>query len=732
MNTTAPTVTAATLAAFSDAWNRHDIDGADELHAPPTACSRPPPAPTPAARATSAPRRCARRSPPPGQTVPDAQWTNGRHFVHGDFGISRMDLHRHRRRRQPHRDRRRRPVHLQGRQDPREERVPQGAAQPACGPLAAARGRQHGDDRGSIRQRRERRRAALRPALRPAGRRRRRARGRDYAPTYWVATRRHAARGRRPDRAATSMPTSSSSARARPASSTALYLAQEHGIRAVVLEANQVAWGCSSRSGGQGQNASGRLKRSQWIERWGLDTAQAARRRDPRRLRELPRARRRQIDCDALRRRPPLPRAPRREAAGACADEARADARHFGYATRMLSADEVRRDYCDEREAAGAMLEAEGIGIHPLKMTYGLIAPARARSARRVHPAQPGAGLGNDQRRAPPAARRAAPCARGASAVCTGGYTAPGAAPAAEEPAHADPVELGGDAAADRCRAEGHATSARETFITDTRTLRFYYRLLHGQPAADRQPQRGDRRRRRRPGAPEAADRRDRAQVPAAGRHRDRLLVVGLGRREPRHDAAHRRSPTRRRSVWYALGYGGNGVSFSTWAGKRLAERIAGQDAGSDVFDLPIYDSPLQYPERARAGRVGSVRAVPPARPARALQVVLAARREAVSSGEHAETVATQRLARSVPRAKPASLALSSAGRWLLQPAAPIAYREPVLTHGECLIPESLSMSIQESLAATRVVVAATLAGREPAAVDARLAPKSRSAAARW
>ena len=31
--------------------------------------------------------------------------------------------------------------------------------------------------------------------------------------------------------------------------STALYLAQEQGIRAVVLEANQVAWGCSSRSG---------------------------------------------------------------------------------------------------------------------------------------------------------------------------------------------------------------------------------------------------------------------------------------------------------------------------------------------------------------------------------------------------------------------------------------------------------------------------------------------------
>jgi hypothetical protein len=48
--------------------------------------------------------------------------------------------------------------------------------------------------------------------------------------------------------------------------------------------------------------------------------------------------------------------------------------------------------------------------------------------------------------------------------------------------------------------------------------------------------------------------------------------------------------------VWYALGYGGNGVSFSTHAGRRLAERVAGQDAGRAVFDLPIYSSPLPFP----------------------------------------------------------------------------------------------------------------------------------------
>jgi len=41
------------------------------------------------------------------------------------------------------------------------------------------------------------------------------------------------------------------------------------------LEANRVAWGCSTRNGGQAQISAGRLKRSDWVERWGLETAQA-------------------------------------------------------------------------------------------------------------------------------------------------------------------------------------------------------------------------------------------------------------------------------------------------------------------------------------------------------------------------------------------------------------------------------------------------------------------------
>ena len=98
--------------------------------------------------------------------------------------------------------------------------------------------------------------------------------GRAYAPTYWVASAGTPPQDDGPvnsDRDVDVVVIGSGST----GMSTALYLAQDHGIQAVVLEANQTAWGCSSRSGGQGQNASGRLTRAQWIERWGLDTAKS-------------------------------------------------------------------------------------------------------------------------------------------------------------------------------------------------------------------------------------------------------------------------------------------------------------------------------------------------------------------------------------------------------------------------------------------------------------------------
>jgi ketosteroid isomerase-like protein len=80
-------VTVATLAAFSAAWNRHDIDAlmsfmsedcVFQTAAGPDACGT-------RIRGTQAVRQAFAAA---WQAVPDAQWTNGVHFVSGDFGTS--------------------------------------------------------------------------------------------------------------------------------------------------------------------------------------------------------------------------------------------------------------------------------------------------------------------------------------------------------------------------------------------------------------------------------------------------------------------------------------------------------------------------------------------------------------------------------------------------------------------------------------------------------------------
>ncbi len=413
--------------------------------------------------------------------------------------------------------------------------------------------------------------------------------GRAYAPTYWVASAGTPPEDDGPithDADADVVIIGSGST----GISTALYLAQEHGIQALVLEANQESWGCSSRSGGQGQNASGRLKRSQWIARWGLDVAKKLD-IEIRTGFENFKALTQEIDCDAFDG-GHLYLAHRPEKLEYLRDEARVMREMFGYQTRMLSVEEVRRDYCDERENAGAMLEAEGVGVHPLKLTFGLLRRARSLGVK-VHTASPVQGWetqnGVHYLRTPGGTVRAKRVA-----VCTGGYTGQRLNPLLKNKIL--PILSNSVVTRVLTDAEMKACNFRsQTFMTDTRTLRFYYRLLKGNRL-----QLGSR------SAVTGADAEDPVHL--------KLLTDGIARKFPplagiqidyswwgwvdvAHDMMPRiTQPDPAQNVWYAVGYGGNGVSFSTWAGKRLAERVAGQDAGREVFKLPIYDSPLEYP----------------------------------------------------------------------------------------------------------------------------------------
>ncbi len=413
-------------------------------------------------------------------------------------------------------------------------------------------------------------------------------RGRDYAPTYWVAT-----AGAPPDDdgpiqgdidADVVIVGSGFTGLA-----TALFLAREHGIRATVLEANRTVWGCTSRNGGQGQNASGRLYRSQWIQRWGKDVAL----RLDAEIRsgfdtfkslvaEFP-------DCE-----PQggghLYTAHRASKMAFLRSEGEVMRKVFGYDTHILSADEVRQRYVNDTEAFGALHEPDGIGVHPLKLAYGYLRRARELGVK-VHPGSPVTGIetrgGVHYLTTPGGTVKAR-----AIGLATGGYTSNGL----HKSLNSKIMPILSNSLVTRVLtpAELEATQFKTTeVITDTRTLRFYYRKL-----PDNRVQIGSR------SAITGADASNPRHLAAlvGGLHRKFPALKGIaidyswwGWVDVSHDMMPRISqPDPKEAIFYALGYGGNGVSFSAHAGRRMALRIAGK--ADKAFELPIYNAPLEYP----------------------------------------------------------------------------------------------------------------------------------------
>ncbi|WP_404301821.1 NAD(P)/FAD-dependent oxidoreductase [Alicycliphilus denitrificans] len=411
--------------------------------------------------------------------------------------------------------------------------------------------------------------------------------GRDYAPTYWVET-----AGTPPEDDGPILQDTDADVvivgSGFTGLATALFLAREHGIKATVLEANQSIWGCTSRNGGQGLNATGRLYRSQWIERWGKETAiklDAEVRDGFETFKSLVA----EVPCDAQ----PgghLYIAHREQKMDFLRKEAKVMREVFGYDTHMLSTEELKRRYVNDAESCGALLEPDGVGVHPLKLAHGYLRMARALGVK-VHPASPVTGMetrnGVHYLKTPGGSVRAR-----SVGFATGGYTSNGLHKSLDSKIM--PILSNSLVTRPLTPAEIEATGFKSTvFITDTRTLRFYYRKL-----PDNRVQIGSR------SSITGADATNPRHMQALvqGLHRKFPALKGIqidyswwGWVDVSHDMMPRiAQPDPMETVFYALGYGGNGVSFSAHAGRRMAERIAGKQ--SKVFELPIYNSELTYP----------------------------------------------------------------------------------------------------------------------------------------
>ncbi len=410
--------------------------------------------------------------------------------------------------------------------------------------------------------------------------------GRDYAPTYWIGT----AGDPPPDDGPVTGDIDVDVAiigSGFTGLTCAIRLAQEHGIKATVLEANRSSWGCSTRNGGQAQCASGRLKRSQWIQRWGQDVALKLHAEICDGM-EYFKEMIKDIDCDPQSG-GHLYIAHRPKVMPVLEKEVQVLQNIFKYDAKMIDEATLKREFVNDHEASGAMHEPEGIGIHAGKLAFGYLKKARALGAK-VHPASPVTGWetrnGVHHLTTPGGTVRAR-----AVGVATGGYTSQGLHPLLKN--RLLPILSNSIATRPLTNDEKEACNFRTTqVLTDTRVLRHYYRLL-----PDDRVQIGSRSAITGRNAPQ---KKFEEQL-IGDLHRKFPPLKGIkidyswwGWVDVSHDMMPRIiQPDSNKTIFYALGYGGNGVMYSAQAGRHMGDRIAGK---SDTSKLPIFTSSLPFP----------------------------------------------------------------------------------------------------------------------------------------
>ena len=380
--------------------------------------------------------------------------------------------------------------------------------------------------------------------------------------------------------------------------SAAYHLAAEQGIEATVLEANATGWGCSGRNGGFALKAGGRLSYQKMIKRYGEPTARGMFNEiydGLARVRGL--IQDHNIDCDQqddghlwVAHRPRMMQVIESEA---CFLK-----QNFDYEVDILSADDLRQQHFNSDEAHGAMRFRHGFGVHPLKLAYGYHRMARAAGVK-IHTSSPVQQWLREGDRhlllTPGGVVKAKKVI-----VATNGYTAPGLHPKLKN--RTFPVLSNVIVTRPLNAKELQATNfVSSDVITDTRTLRFYYRKL-----PDNRILIGGR------SAITGAD----ACNPV---HNENLLRAlrskfsALGNLSFDYqwggwvcvtfdDIPHICQAEDDGSVLYALGYGGSGVSFAVQAGMRLAEKVAGITAG---HDLPVLSTQLPKFPFAPFRRIG-------------------------------------------------------------------------------------------------------------------------------
>lgn len=367
--------------------------------------------------------------------------------------------------------------------------------------------------------------------------------------------------------------------------STAYHLARHHGIRACVLEANQVGWGCSGRNGGFAMIGVGKDGYSGWVNRLGVEGA----RRTFEFGREAVRTLRGVLADNHIPAASPhegylyLAHKPNR--VRELQDTQRTLKNLFGFDTDLLGRDEVRTAYLNGSQIHGALLYPEHFSIHPMRYVQGLAKAVRDLGVT-VHE---GSRVGEWTREGKkhvlttPGGRLRA----NRVVIATNGYTPDGLHPAIK--GRLMNVLSNIVVTAPLTPAQLAATNWRtHQMLVDTRMLRFYFRLLEdnrimfGARGGITDSPQSDQRMRHWLVA------QLKTQFPGLGEIRDEYFWrgwVSIARDKSPHLGTSDEG-----TVSYALAYAGTGVAAATHSGKLIAASLA---TDAPLSRLPLVGTPL-------------------------------------------------------------------------------------------------------------------------------------------
>ncbi len=382
--------------------------------------------------------------------------------------------------------------------------------------------------------------------------------------------------------------------------SCALHLANEHGIKAHVFEANQTAWGCSGRNAGFILKSSGRKPYATMQKQWGEEVMHGIYNEMCAGVDTVNSLISEGIDCEQQE--PGYIKVAHKPSMfKSLQAQAKLQQQMFGYDVQILSTQELHQNYMADENAYGAIRYQDGFGLNPLKLAWGYQKLARQAGVK-VHTSTPVSFVENKIKHNALLATPKATIKAKKVVIATNGYTPKGfhplvnnrTLPVLSQIIVTEPLST------EQLAACNFITS---NVVMDTRALKYYYRKL-----PDNRILFGGR------GAITGKN----ADDPY---YAQRLLSVLKNSfpalRQLKIDYAwsgwicmalddlphiyQGEKGSVNENVFYAMGYCGSGVSFSVQAGKRMAEMVAGEKPPN----LPLYNNALPKFPLAPLRRIG-------------------------------------------------------------------------------------------------------------------------------